>query len=122
MVAVIQPCDAGVISCTRGAALCRPSSQPWVIAAASLGSGMAFLDSSVLNVALPAVQTNLEVSAREAQWVFGAFALVLAAFLLIGGSLGDRYGRRRAFIVGAAIFAAASVWCALAPTPEQLVA
>jgi EmrB/QacA subfamily drug resistance transporter len=116
-----QPCDAGVIRCTRGAAPCRPSSRPWVIAAASLGSGMAFLDSTVMNVALPAVQTNLEVSARQVQWVFGAFALVLAAFLLVGGSLGDRYGRRLVFVLGAAIFALASVWCALAPGPTQLV-
>jgi EmrB/QacA subfamily drug resistance transporter len=122
MAAVGQPCDAGVIRCTRGAAPCQPSSRPWVIAAASLGSGMAFLDSTVLNVALPAVQTDLEVSAREVQWVFGAFALVLAAFLLVGGSLGDRYGRRRVFVLGAAIFAVASVWCALAPGAGHLVA
>src|ERR671921_2787278 len=122
MVAILQPCDAGVISCTRGAAPCHPTSRPWVIAAASLGSGMAFLDSTVVNVALPAVQTDLEVSARDAQWVYGAFALVLAAFLLIGGALGDRYGRRRVFVLGAAIFATASVWCALSPGPGQLVA
>jgi EmrB/QacA subfamily drug resistance transporter len=83
---------------------------------------MAFLDSTVVNVALPAVQANLGVSAREAQWVYGAYALVLAAFMLIGGSLGDRYGRRRVFVLGAAIFAAASVWCALSPSPGQLVA
>ena len=122
MGAVMQPCDAGVISCTRGAAPCRPSSRPWVIAATSLGSGMAFLDSTVINVALPAVQTNLELSAREVQWVFGAFAVVLAAFLLVGGTLGDRYGRRRIFALGATIFAFASVWCALAPGPTQLIA
>ena len=121
-VAVGQPCDVGVIKSTRGRAPCRPSSRPWVIAAASLGSGMAFLDSTVMNVALPAVQTNLEISARQVQWVFGAFALVLAAFLLLGGSLGDRHGRRRAFVLGAAIFAVASVWCALAPEPGQLIA
>ncbi len=122
MAAIPQPCDAGVIRCTRTSAPCQPSSRPWVIAAASLGSGMAFLDSTVVNVALPAVQTDLEVSARGAQWVYGAFALVLAAFLLIGGSLGDRYGRRRVFVLGAAIFAAASAWCALSPGPGQLVA
>jgi EmrB/QacA subfamily drug resistance transporter len=122
MGAVIQPCDAGVISRTRGAAPCHPSSRPWVIAAASLGSGMAFLDSTVMNVALPAVQANLDASAREVQWVFGGFAVVLAAFLLLGGTLGDHFGRRRAFVVGAAIFAAASACCALAPGPAQLVA
>jgi len=82
---------------------------------------MAFLDSTVMNVALPAVQVDLEVSARDVQWVFGAFALVLAAFLLVGGSFGDRYGRRRVFVLGAAIFAAASAWCALAPGPGQLI-
>jgi EmrB/QacA subfamily drug resistance transporter len=122
MATIVQACDVGVIRGTRASAPCRPSSRPWVIAAASLGSGMAFLDSSVLNVALPAVQTNLEVSAREAQWVYGAFALVLAAFLLLGGSLGDRYGRRRIFVLGAVIFAVASVWCALAPGSGQLAA
>jgi EmrB/QacA subfamily drug resistance transporter len=121
MSAVYQPCDAGVIRSTKGAALCDPSSRPWVIAAASLGSGMAFLDSTVMNVALPAVQTNLEITARQVQWVFGAFALVLAAFLLVGGSLGDHYGRRRVFVVGAAVFAGASVWCALAPGPGGLI-
>jgi EmrB/QacA subfamily drug resistance transporter len=123
MAAVLPPCDAGVIQCTRtSAAPCQPSSRPWVIAAASLGSGMAFLDSTVVNVALPAVQADLGASAREAQWVYGAYALVLSTLLLIGGSLGDRYGRRRVFVVGAAIFAAASAWCAFAPGSGQLIA
>ncbi|HZA44818.1 MAG TPA: MFS transporter [Rubrobacter sp.] len=93
-----------------------------MIAAASLGSGMAFLDSTVVNVALPAVQADLRASAREAQWVYGAYALVLAALVLIGGSLGDRYGRRRVFVLGVTIFAATSTWCALAPGSGQLVA
>ncbi len=83
---------------------------------------MAFLDSTVMNVALPAVQMNLDVSGREVQWMFGAFGLVIAALLLIGGTLGDHYGRRRIFVVGATIFAAASVWCALASGPSQLIA
>jgi EmrB/QacA subfamily drug resistance transporter len=83
---------------------------------------MAFLDSTVLNVALPAVQADLRASAREAQWVYGAYALLLSALVLIGGSLGDRYGRRRVFVLGAAIFAAASAWCALAPASGQLIA
>jgi EmrB/QacA subfamily drug resistance transporter len=122
MAAVLQPCDEGVIRGTRISAPCRPASRPWVIAAASLGSGMAFLDSTVLNVALPAVQADLGASSRDAQWIYGAFALVLSALLLVGGTLGDSYGRRRAFILGAAVFAAASVWCALAPGPGHLVA
>jgi len=122
MAAVLQACDAGVIRSTRGSAPCRPSSQPWVIVAASLGSGMAFLDSTVMNVALPAVQVELGASAREVQWTYGAFALVLAALILVGGTLGDRFGWRRLFVLGATIFGAASLWCALASDPGQLVA
>src|ERR671917_178908 len=121
MAAILQPCDAGVIRCTRTSALCRPSSRPWVIAAASLGSGMAFLDSTVMNVALPAVQAELGASAREVQWSYGAFALVLSALILVGGTLGDRFGRRRLFVIGAAIFGAASLWCAFVPDTGQLV-
>jgi EmrB/QacA subfamily drug resistance transporter len=122
MVSPLQPCDEGVIRGTRTVMACRPASRPWVIVAASLGSGMAFLDSTVLNVTLPAVQTDLGASASDVQWIYGAFALLLAALLLVGGTLGDRYGRRRAFVSGAAVFAAASVWCALAPGPGHLVA
>jgi EmrB/QacA subfamily drug resistance transporter len=122
IVAALQPCDEGVIRGTQTAAPCRPASRPWVIATASLGSGMAFLDSTVLNVALPAVQTDLGASARDVQWIYGAFALLLSALLLVGGTLGDRYGRRRTFVLGAAVFAAGSVWSALAPGPGHLVA
>jgi EmrB/QacA subfamily drug resistance transporter len=121
MPAVLQACDVGVIRSTRGSAPCMPSSRPWVIAAASLGSGMAFLDSTVMNVALPAVQAELGASAREVQWSYGAFALVLSALILVGGTLGDRFGRRRLFVIGAAIFGASSLWCALVPDPGQLV-
>src|SRR5918911_1876530 len=121
MAAVLQPCDAGVVRSTRASAPCQPSSRPWVIAAASLGSGMAFLDSTVLNVALPAVQADLGASGREVQWIYGAYTLVLSALLLVGGTLGDRFGRRRVFILGAAIFGVASAWCALAPGPSQLI-
>jgi EmrB/QacA subfamily drug resistance transporter len=122
MAAVFQPCEGGAVRSTRATAPCRPSSRPWVIAAASLGSGMAFLDSTVLNVALPALQADLGVSGRGVQWIYGAYALVLSALLLIGGSLGDRFGRRRLFVLGAALFGAASAWGAIAPNPEHLVA
>jgi MFS family permease len=83
---------------------------------------MAFLDITVLNVALPAVQADLEAAAAQAQWVYGAFALVLTALVLLGGSLRDRCGRRRVFVVGAAIFAAASVWCVSALGAGHLIA
>src|ERR671910_32253 len=120
MPAVFPACEIGVVRSTRPSALCRPDSRPWVIAAASLGSGMAFLDSTVMNVALPAVQAELGASAREVQWSYGAFALVLSALILVGGTLGDRFGRRRLFVAGAAIFGAASLWCALVPDTGQL--
>jgi len=83
---------------------------------------MAFLDSTVLNVALPAMQADLGASVREVQWTYGSYALVLSALLLVGGTLADRFGRRRVFVLGAAIFAVASAWCALAPGPAQLIA
>jgi EmrB/QacA subfamily drug resistance transporter len=121
MPAVIPACEIGVVQSTKPSALCRPTSRPWVIAAASMGSGMAFLDSTVMNVALPAVQAELGASVREVQWSYGAFALVLSALILVGGTLGDHFGRRRLFIVGAAIFGAASLWCALVPDTGQLV-
>src|ERR687889_127716 len=84
-------------------------------------SGMAFLDSTILNVALPALQSDLGASVRAVQWTYGAYALVLSALLLVGGTLGDRFGRRRVFVLGATIFAVASLWCALAPGTAQLI-
>jgi EmrB/QacA subfamily drug resistance transporter len=121
MPAVLQPCDIGVIDGTKISSPCQLSSRPWVIAAASLGSGMAFLDSTILNVALPALQSDLGASVRAVQWTYGAYALVLSALLLVGGTLGDRFGRRRVFVLGATIFAVASLWCALAPGTAQLI-
>jgi EmrB/QacA subfamily drug resistance transporter len=122
MAAVIQPCDAGVVDSTKASAPCPIPSRRWVIAATSLGSGMAFLDSTVINVSLPAVQANLGATLQHVQWVYGAYALVLTALLLVGGSLGDHYGRRRVFSLGVVLFAASSLWCALALSPEHLIA
>jgi EmrB/QacA subfamily drug resistance transporter len=122
MSAVLQPCDAGVAGSTKASAPCPNPSRRWVIAATSLGSGMAFLDSTVINVSLPAVQANLGATLQDVQWVYGAYALVLTALLLVGGSLGDHYGRRRVFSLGVVLFAASSLWCALALSPEHLIA
>ena len=96
--AVLQPCDIGVIHGTRISSPCQPSSRPWIIAAASLGSGMAFLDSTILNVALPALQSDLGATVRAVQWTYGAYALVLSALLLVGGTLGDRFEIGRAHV------------------------
>jgi EmrB/QacA subfamily drug resistance transporter len=122
MSAVIQPCDAGVVGSTKASAPCPIPSRPWVIAATGIGSGMAFLDSTVINVSLPAVQANLGATLQDVQWVYGAYALVLTALLLVGGSLGDHYGRRRVFSLGVVLFAASSLWCAFALSPELLIA
>ena len=94
----------------------------WVLVAAILGSSMAFIDGTAVNVALPIMQRDLQASSAQMQWVIEAYALFLAALILIGGSLGDLFGRRRMFAVGIAIFAGASIACALAPNVIVLIA
>ena len=94
----------------------------WVLLATVLGSGMAFLDATVVNVALPTIGTELNASVAGLQWVVTGYTLTLASLILIGGSLGDRYGRRRIFLLGVAWFAGASLLCGVAPTSEALVA
>jgi EmrB/QacA subfamily drug resistance transporter len=93
-----------------------------LVAAASLGSGMAFLDATVVNVALPTIGRDLDADLAALQWTVNAYTLTLAALILLGGALGDRLGRRRVFVTGALWFAAASALCALAPTVELLIA
>lgn len=116
-------CDESVIRGARsGDSLCPPGAKPWVLAATIVGSSMAFIDTSVVNVALPAIQADLAAAVREAQWVVNAYMLMLGALLLVGGAAGDRFGRKRVFIVGVAIFAAASVACAWAPNAAALIA
>ena len=82
---------------------------------------MAFLDRTVVNVALPAIQSELDATASQAQWVIESYALFLAALLLVGGALGDRFGRRRMFMAGVALFTVAAVGCALARSADQLI-
>jgi EmrB/QacA subfamily drug resistance transporter len=93
----------------------------WVVGVAVLGSGMAFLDSTVVNVALPAIGRDLDAPTGALQWILNGYLLTLASLILLGGSLGDRYGRRRIFVWGAGLFTAASVLCAAAPDVELLV-
>ena len=94
----------------------------WILLATVLGSGMAFLDATVVNVALPTIGTELDASVAGLQWILNGYTLTLASLILIGGSLGDRFGRRRVFLVGIVWFAAASLLCGLAPTAQALVA
>jgi MFS family permease len=117
------PCDQALLRAaapgTRG---CAERARPWVLAAAILGSSMAFIDGSVVNVALPAMQADLAASVAGAQWIVNAYMLMLGALILVGGAAGDRIGRRRIFILGIALFAGASVACGLAPDAAILIA
>jgi EmrB/QacA subfamily drug resistance transporter len=93
-----------------------------LLAAATLGSGMAFLDSTVVNVALPTIGRETGAGLDALQWIVNGYTLTLAALILVGGSLGDRFGRRKVFVVGVVWFAVASAACALAPSAGALVA
>ncbi|MER5639013.1 MFS transporter [Kitasatospora sp. NPDC002227] len=93
----------------------------WVIAATTLGSGIALLDGTVVNVALPRIGTDLGASIAALQWTVNAYLLTLAGLILLGGSLGDRFGRRRIYLIGVAWFALASALCAIAPSVGVLI-
>ena len=94
----------------------------WVVAAAVLGTGMAMLDSTVVGIALPSINRDFHGGVDTLQWVVTGYSLTLAAFLLLGGALGDRYGRKRVFSIGVAWFAVASALCGFAPTAGLLIA
>jgi len=115
------PCEEGAILAKRSVAI-GTISGAWVLAATVLGTSMEFIDGTVVNVALPAMQTGFGASGSQVQWVVEAYALFLAALLLLGGSLGDIFGRRRIFVGGIVLFTAASVWCGLALNIQQLIA
>src|SRR5215470_13783841 len=116
-----QPCDEGVILASPVAAPCRRAAEPWILTATILASSMAFIDGTVVNVALGALQREFGATLVGVQWVVEAYALFLASLVLVGGSLGDLYGRRRIFALGIAIFAVASVACGLARDINELI-
>src|SRR5436189_550321 len=116
-----EPCDETAIRSRPASAPCSKFAGRWVLVATTLASSMAFIDGTVVNVALPALQANLNATIVDVQWVIEAYSLLLAALLLVGGSLGDHYGRRRIFLIGTALFALASAWCGLAPNTAQLI-
>jgi EmrB/QacA subfamily drug resistance transporter len=95
---------------------------PWVLPATILGSSLGFIDSSVLNVALPAIQSGLAAELASMQWVMNGYMLTLASLILLGGAAGDRLGRRRVFLIGLAGFAITSIACGLAPSAAWLIA
>src|SRR6476469_5320002 len=116
-----DPCDENVVRAAPAGSSCGATRGRWVLAATILASSMAFIDGTVVNVALPALQVSLNATTQGLQWVVEAYSLLLSAFLLVGGSLGDHYGRRRIFLFGVILFAAASAACGFAATMSQLI-
>ena len=119
--AVKYPCEAALTAAGPSLAAASRAQGPWILAATVLGSSMAFIDGTVVNVALPNLQAALHASLSQVQWVVESYALFLAALLLVGGAMGDRFGRRLIFVLGTAIFALASVWCGFASGISQLI-
>jgi MFS family permease len=94
----------------------------WVLAVVVLGSGLAAIDATVVGIALPAIGEDFDAGLTSLQWIVTGYTLTLAGLLLVGGALGDRYGRRRVFIVGVVWFSLASLLCGIAPNAETLIA
>jgi EmrB/QacA subfamily drug resistance transporter len=117
-----RPSPSAIIHATRGAVDCTVVQQRWVLAATIMASSIAYIDESVVNVALPAIGRDLAAAAATLQWVINAYTLCLAAFVLVGGAAGDRLGRRRVFIAGVVLFGAASLACGLAHEVTLLIA
>jgi len=116
-----QPCAAEVIRSTRGTSACSERDKAWVLAAAVLGSTMAFVDESVVNVALPTIEADLGTTLAAMQWVINAYTLCMSALLLVGGAAADRFGRRLLFLIGIVAFTLASIACGLAPGIAALI-
>ena len=116
-----QPCDESMIRAGASGAPCAESSRPWVLAATILGSSMAFVDSTVVNVALPALQSDLHATVVDVQWVIESYGLFLSALILVGGALGDSLGRRKMFLLGVLGFAVASAGCGFSMSINTLL-
>jgi EmrB/QacA subfamily drug resistance transporter len=115
------PCDEAVVQSVNADVPCAGTTGRWVLAATVLGSSMAFIDSTVVNVALPTLQASLHATVVGVQWVVESYGLFLGALILVGGSLGDLFGRRSMFLLGVGMFAAASIACGVASNIQQLV-
>jgi EmrB/QacA subfamily drug resistance transporter len=115
------PYDEAVIRSTAVGAPCKAEARIWILVATILGSSLAFIDGTVVNVALPAVQANFHATVVDVQWVVESYGLFLGALILVGGSLGDLFGRRLIFVVGVATFAVASAVCGAALNIHQLI-
>jgi EmrB/QacA subfamily drug resistance transporter len=116
------PCDEAAIRSGSADIPCPPQSGPWILAAAILGTSMAFIDSTVVNVALPSLQSMFKATVIDVQWVVESYGLLLGALILVGGAAGDLFGRKRIFLSGVILFALASALCGLAQNIQQLIA
>src|SRR5689334_17819817 len=98
------------------------ASPRWTLAATIIGSSLTFIDGTVVNVAIPALQASLHATITDVQWVIEAYALFLGALILVGGSAGDQFGRKRVFLIGVVVFACASALCGLSDSAHALIA
>src|SRR5499426_3361777 len=98
-----------------------PSARQWTLVATIIGSSLTFIDATVVNVALPALQADLHATITDIQWVIEAYALFLGSLILVGGSMGDQFGRRRIFLAGVLLFTLASIACGLATSTRTLI-
>src|SRR5579872_7308562 len=98
-----------------------PTARRWTLGATILASSLTFVDATVVNVALPALQADLRATITDVQWVIEAYALFLGALILVGGSLGDQFGRKRVFLLGVVLFTAASIACGFAISSARLI-
>src|SRR3982074_414552 len=115
------PCDEAVIRSEGRGSPGAAEAGPWILAATILGSSMAFIDGTVVNVAVPTLQAAFHATVVDVQWVVESYGLFLSALILAGGALGDMFGRRRVFLIGVGIFAVASAACGLASSVLQLI-
>ncbi|MES2221545.1 MAG: MFS transporter [Acidobacteriota bacterium] len=119
-VTIRPPCDEAAILSASSEEPCA-SNGIWTLVATILGSSLAFIDGTVVNIALPALQSALHATIAQVQWVVESYALLLASLLLVGGSLGDIYGRKKIFVFGVILFALGSAWCGFAAAIAPLI-
>lgn len=119
---VVPPCAQVTPSGASSAAPCAQRDRKWILIASILGSALAFMDGSVVNVSLPLLQASFHATSGAIQWVVQSYALFSASLLLLGGAIGDRYGRRRTYLFGIVIFTLASASCACSVSLAQLIA
>lgn len=116
-----RPCDEGMALGVPAVAGCDRAARPWILAATILGSSLAFIDGTVVTVALPVLQRAFNGTVADTQWIIESYALLLSSLLLVGGAAGDRFGRRRVYLIGIAIFAIASVCCGMSTDIRGLI-